>query len=139
MTIPTASAQFVLTTRSYWNPQGPTQRTLLNYSSADSLTAQGANSTNVTVPASTTGFTITPATLFPTLVLPLYMYVTDVTSPGLGFRYYFTSGAAAGAKQTVGPNGYFSWTGDGATAPNPIYIDNTTASVLILEIGIASN
>lgn len=141
MTLGSTSEQLVLSMRSYWNPQGPTQRTLLNYSSADALTAQGANATNVNVPINTVGFKIDFSQLFPALVLPLFVYVTEVTEPaGIGFLYYFTTGASSGAKQAVGPDGFFSWIGNGTTAPNPIYIDNPSlTTVLDLEVGIASN
>lgn len=139
MTLATSNAQLYLAMRSYWGPQGSTQRTLLNTRSVDSLTAQAAGSTNISIPANTTGSAVNFATYFPAMVLPLFVYIVDVTQPGVGFKYYFHSGSAANEKQITGPNGYFAWIGDGATAPSTVYIDNATAGVLDLEIGIASN
>lgn len=141
MTLNATSAQLVLAMRSYWGPTGPTQRTMLNYSTGDALTANGANSANVTLTASQVGKLIDFTALFPALVLPLFVYVVDVTSPtGIGFKYYFTNGAAGADKQTVGASGFFAWTSDGATAPSHIYIDNPSSTTqLVLEVGIASN
>lgn len=140
MTINSTANQLVLIQESYWGPTGPTQRTGLNYRSGDSLTAQTQNSTVLQIPAATTGQQINFATLFPTSLLPLFAYVTEVTSPlPLGFKFYTHTGSTSGEKIPVGPNGFFSWIGDGTTAPVPIYVDNAGATAIFLEVGLASN
>jgi hypothetical protein len=135
----TVASQFVLTLRSYVNPQGPTARQMLNYFSADTLTAQAASADTFSIPANTTGYTINLGTTFPAMLLPLFIYVSDITSPGLGFKYYFHTGSTASEKQVVGASGFVAWLSDGATAPNTIYIDNPTNSTLLVECGVVSN
>lgn len=140
MTLATTAQQLYISLRNYWGPTGPSQRTGLNYTSADSLTAQAQAAQTIQVPAATTAQQINFATLFPAMVLPLYVYVTETTTPTpLGFKYYFHTGSTSLEKQSVGPNGAVSWIGDGATAPNPIYIDNPGATAIVLEVGMASN
>jgi hypothetical protein len=139
MTISTTDSQAFISLRSFLNPQGPTQQTILNYQSEDSLTAAAGAQTIITVAPTTTGHLIDFAVLFPALTAGVFISIADITNPGLGFKFYFTSGAAAGAKQTVGENSWFAFVSDGAAAPNPVYIDNASTDTLVLAIGLMSN
>ena len=140
MTLASTPQQMVIEQRLYWGASGPTQRTGLNYTSPDSLTANALNSTTIQIPATTTGQAINFATLFPSLVLPLVQYLVEVTQPTpLGFLFYTHSGSSSGEKLPVGPNGYISWIGNGATAPGTVYVDNPGATPIVLEVGIGSN
>lgn len=135
--LPSTTTQFVVSARSYLNPQGPTQQTLFNYTSPDSLTCQQGNSMTIVVPTSTSNYEINLPVLFPSCTLPLFIFITDSTNPGVGFNWGLASG---GARQTVGPNLFLEWMANGSTALQPIYIDNTSAtSELVLTVGVASN
>jgi len=138
MTLAVNSTQLYIAVRSFLNPTGPTQEVLLQYETADSQTANTAVRTTIVVPASTTGYQVNIPTLFPNAVLPLFVWLTDLTNPGLGFYFYSVSGDTN--KQKIAANGFVCWTGDGATAPAAVYVDNTSAtSALVLEVGLASN
>ena len=138
--LPATASQMIASLRAYINPQGPAQTPLCNYTSADSQTANVFASTPVTVAANTVGFQINFATLFPACLLPLFVAIMDITNPGVGYLWYGNTGASAAQKFGVGANGFGPcFIGDGATAPNPIYIDNPTNNALLLQVSIASN
>lgn len=141
--LPTVATQFILTLRSYLNPQGPTQTTLLNFDVPDSTTANASGSQPIIVPANTVGQAINFASMFPSLLLPLFVFIADITTPATapGFNWYTHAAAGAGEKQPVGPNGFMCWGGAtaAATGANPIYIDNPTNNELVLQVGCVSN
>src|ERR1051326_8309264 len=128
--------QAVISLRSYLNAQGPTQQTILNFTSANSFTAAAGNVLTVTVTAGTSDFTLDLPTLFAAFTAPLLVSIADITNPGLGFTW---STVSAGDKQTVGENCFLAWIADGATALEPLFIDNPSASDLILSVGVMSN
>lgn len=122
------------------NPDGPTQTTLMNYSNADGETANLNAATNIVVPVSTVGQAVALSTLFPNMTLPLFIAIQDITVPGVGGLFYFSSGASSSQKQVLGLNGFVAWVPDGATPLNTIYFDNpSSTSELVLAISVASN
>jgi hypothetical protein len=140
MVAPTTTVPLYVALRSFMNPDGPTQTTLLNYATSDSLTAQLSGAQTVIVPVSTTGQAVALASLFPNLTLPLFVAIADITVPGVGGLFYTHSGAASSEKQTIGPSGFLAWMPDGATTLNTLYFDNpSSTSELVLAIAVASN
>lgn len=140
MTAPTTSLPLYISLRSFMNPDGSSQTTLSNFTNPDGQTAQLNGAQNVTVPITTTGFAVPLATLFPNMTLPLFIAIQDITVPGVGGLFYFSSGATSGQKQVLGPSGVLAWVPDGATPLNTIYFDNpSTVSELVLAISVASN
>lgn len=140
MVAPTNAVPLYIALRSYLNTDPASQTILMQWASSDGLTAQLSGAQNVIVPINTTGQVITLATLFPNLTLPLFIAIADITVPGVGGLFYTTSGGASGTKQTLMPSGFLAWTPNGASALNPIYVDNiSSTSELILAIAVASN
>ncbi len=131
------STQAVISLRSYLNPQGPTQQTILNFTSADGVTAAAGDVLTLSVPANTTGYEINLPVLFSAFTAPIFVSIADITNPGLGFLWYTTSGAGSGTKQSVGANNWLAWMANGSTALVPIYVDNTSStSQLVLSVGV---
>jgi hypothetical protein len=131
-----AAAQAVISLRSYFNPLGPTQQSLLNSSTPDAFTADVAEVHTVTVAASTSNASFALATLFPAITAPVFLYVVDVSNPGIGFKITTSSGTG---KMGVAPNFWFAYMADGATALPTIYIDNPSSTqTLYLSIGALS-
>jgi hypothetical protein len=140
MAAPVTAVPLYISLTSYLNPDGPSQTILSNFSNADGQTANLEAAQPVVVPVSTTGYAVALATLFPSMTLPLFIAIQDVTVPGVGGLFYTHSGAASSEKQTLGPNGMLAWTPDGATPLNTIYFDNiSSTSELVLAIAVASN
>lgn len=136
--LPAVASQLLISLRSYMNPQGPTQQTLLNFTTPDQLTANAGSTQQIIIPPATTNYAVNLATLFPAFLLPLFWAIFDITNPGIGFSFSSNSGGAN--PQTVGANGWLAWMGDGATAPSTIYVTNASpTSELVLAITAASN
>lgn len=132
----TPNTQAVISLRSYLNPQGATQQSLLNYATPDAFTAASGASLLIQVPALTTDYEVDLAALFAAYTAPLFVYLYDATTPGIGFRW---STVLAGQKQTVGPGKWLAWMADGATALESLFVDNPSTNILCLSVGVMSN
>jgi hypothetical protein len=128
-----AAQQAVISLRSYFAPQGPTQQAILNSTTPDSFTADAAEVHTVSVPPSTTDQSFDLATLFPTMTAPVFCGIVDVSNPGIGFKITTVSGSG---RVGVAPNFWWAYMGDGTTALPTVYISNASSTqTLYLSIG----
>jgi len=131
------STQAVISLRSYLTPIGATQTSILNYTSADGLTAAAGATLTLTFAASATNQEINLGSLFAAYTAPIFVSIADITNPGVGFHIYTGAGGGTFTKMQVGANGWLAWLADGATALNPVYVDNvSSSSELVLSIGV---
>jgi hypothetical protein len=130
------ATQAVISLRSYVNPVGPTAQSILNWSTPDAFTADASAVLAVTVGTSTTtSFDL--ATLFAAYGAPLFVSITDVSNPGIGFTIAFDS---SGNTLGVGPNSWLAWTADGTTALPTVWITNPSGTQeLVISLGVLSN
>jgi hypothetical protein len=142
--LPLLASPLFVQVRAYLNssnaqsPTDPITQLLGNFTTADAQTANAGNTQTVTVPPLTTGQEINLTTLFGAFQQPLFIMIMDVSSPGLGFKWY--SDSTSVNKQTVAPNCPLMWMADGVTQQAPIYVDNASpTNTLVLAISMASN
>ncbi len=130
-----AATQAVISLRSYLNPIGPSNQSILNWSTADNFTADAAFVLPLTVATSTTS-TFNLATLLAACTAPVFVSVTDVSNPGLAFT--MTIGAS-GATIGVAKNSWIAWTADGTTALPTITVTNPSSTQeLVISVGCLS-
>lgn len=132
-TVPSFQASIAL--RAYANPIGSTQSNVLNYMSADALTAKATAVLAVVVPAAQTNYEIDLPTLFAAYDAPIFLSISEVTNPGLGFK--ITTATNATGKMGVAANGFWAYYADGATDLVSVFVDNADADVdLVLSVGV---
>ena len=130
------ATQAVISLRAYMNPQGPTQQALINSETPDAFTAATSAALTLTVATSTTtAFNL--ATLFAAYTAPVFVSITDISSPGLGFT--ITTSDDASGNMGVAPNFWFAWMADGSTALPTVHITNPSSTQkLYVQVGVMS-
>jgi hypothetical protein len=121
------------------NPQGPTQDTICNYESANSLTAGAGNTGTVIIPATSTDNEVDLAAMFPAMTGPIFVSVQDVTNPDVTNVGLLWGTAAGEVTQSLGAGGFIAWLADGSTALASLFCDNTNGDDLVLQVGVMSN
>lgn len=133
------ATQAVISARAYLNPVGPTMQTICNWSSPDSLTAGASTLLEKSFAGSTSNQLLDLPTIFADYTKPIFVSIVELTKIPIGFKWGFTSG---GTRQSCGyanQAGFIQWFANGTDAMVPLYIDNASASTLILGIGVMSN
>jgi len=129
-----ASSQAVISLRSYMQPQGPTQQAILNFTTADSFSAAASAVLTETIAVSTTS-SFDLATLFAAYTAPVFVSITDISNPGLGFTINISDDSSGTIG--VGPNMWLAWMADGTTTLPTVYITNgSSTQELVISLGI---
>lgn len=129
------ATQAVISLRAYMNPTGPTQQAILNFTSADSFTADASAVLTKSVAAATSNSSFNLATLFNVYDAPVLVAITETTNPGLGFK--ITTASNASGKCGVAANGTWLYLADAVTALPTVYIDNADATeTLYFQIAV---
>lgn len=122
----------------YLGAADASSQNIIQYQSASSLTAGVTTVSTQQIAASATNSSFNLATIFSTAAVgPLFVCVSDITNPGIGF--YITTVSGSG-KISIGVNGFFAWIASSALALPTVYIDNpSSTSVLNLSFGLLGN
>jgi hypothetical protein len=133
MPLTTASFPAFIYLTAYLGPGDANKQLILQYQSANSLTAGFTVVSTQQVAIGGTNIAFNLATLFPATSTPQFVSILDITSPGVGFNIGTVSATGLLA---VGASGFWSYLAGSALALPTVYITNTSAtSVLDLQFG----